>query len=55
MINRLYTKYIFLAVAIVNAILQLSEKPIKISNWISGIGFLVLSIMHFVNESKKNK
>jgi uncharacterized protein with PQ loop repeat len=53
MVNKFYTKYIFLTVAIINVILQLSEKPIKISNWISGIGFLVLSIMHFINESKK--
>lgn len=52
--NRHYTKYIFLAVAIANAVLQLLEKPIKISNWLSAAGFLILAIMHLINEIKKS-
>jgi len=55
MINKHYTKYIFLAVAIANAVFQLLEKPIKISNWLSAIGFLLLAIMHLINEKKKNE
>ena len=55
MLDRKYTKYIFLVVAILNAIFQLSEKPIKYNNWISAIAFLILAIMHIANESKRNK
>ena len=53
MISRKYTKYIFLSVAIANAVFQLIEKPITIGNWISAVGFLVLSIMFLINENKK--
>lgn len=55
MLDRKFTKYIFLIVAILNAIFQLSEKPIKYSNWISAIAFLILAIMHLINESKRDK
>lgn len=55
MLYREYTKYIFLVVAVLNAIFQLSEKPIKYNNWISAIAFLVLAVMHLLNEGKKSK
>jgi len=53
MLHRKYTKYIFLIITIVNAIVQLSEKPLKPKNWISAVIFLILSIMHLINENKK--
>lgn len=55
MIDRKYTKYIFLIVAILNAYFQLSEKPIKYNNWISAIAFLILAITHLINENRKNR
>ena len=55
MLDRKYTKYIFLIIAITNAYFQLSENPIKYKNWISAIIFLVLAIMHLIYENRKVK
>jgi len=54
MINTKYSKYIFLLVAILNAIFQLVEKPILLKNWISAVGFVILSIMFFIRETNKS-
>lgn len=53
MINKKYLKYVFLVITIANAIVQLSEKPLKTSNWLSAICFLIVSISYFRNENKK--
>ena len=46
---------IFTIIAIINLTVQLINKPIKISNWVSAISFLLLSIYFWYNYyNKKN-
>lgn len=53
MLDRKYTKYVFLIIAILNAYFQLSETPIRYKNWISAIIFIALSIVFLIKENKK--
>lgn len=47
--------YIFIIISIINLIVQLSDSPLKLSNWVSAIIFLVLSLWFLINNSNKNK
>ena len=47
--------YIFIIISIINLIVQLSDSPLKLSNWVSAIVFLVLSLWFLINNSNKNK
>lgn len=46
---------IFSAIALVNLIIQLSDKPLKLSNWVSAISFLLLAIWFWFKYLKENK
>lgn len=53
MLNKKYTKYTFLVIAILNTFIQLSERPIKLKNWISVIAFITLYVIQLFNDRKK--
>lgn len=55
MLDKKYTKYIFLILVILNTFMQLSEKPIKLKNWLSVVIFIALYVMYLFNEKKKNE
>lgn len=44
---------IFSVIAIVNLIIQFCDKPLKTSNWISAISFLLLSAWFWFEYSKQ--
>jgi len=56
MLDKKYTKYIFLTFIILNTFIQLFDKPVKFKNWLSIIIFIILYIIMYVfNEKKKSK
>ena len=56
MLDKKYTKYIFLTFIILNTFIQLFDKPVKFKNWLSIINFIILYILMYVfNEKKKSK
>ena len=46
---------IFSVLTIVNLIIQFIDKPLKMSNWVSGISFLLLSLLFWYEYLKQNK
>lgn len=53
MLNKIYKKWIFLAIATLNAVLQLTGKPLKFKNWFSTIIYFVLFIIILYEEKIK--
>jgi uncharacterized protein with PQ loop repeat len=46
--------WIFLLLAIINFVVQLSDKPLKLSNWVSAFVFFILALYTFFYGRKKD-